>query len=84
MANSDWASEAFGPLHGETRSEKDRADIVSEFANDFAVLELSDELELVDGCETCFRWVFGSGLQCVVHSDELQHLRDEGYGSHEQ
>lgn len=73
MANRSWYDD-----DGETRAQKSRDEIVAEMVNDFAVLELTDELELTDGCEACFAWVFGSGLQCEQHSDELRHLREQG------
>lgn len=72
MANSDWASEAFGPLHrtaDETRSDKDRVDASALFValEDFEVERLHHELEYVNECEACRAWVFGTGLSCETH-----------------
>lgn len=79
MANSDWASEAFGPLH-ETRADKERTEARTQafFTEQFSVLEITDELELTDGCPTCFDWVWGRGPECEQHRRELSEIRRNG------
>lgn len=67
MSNSDWASEAFGPLHRDPREQ---------LTEDFAAIELTEEIELTDGCPACFDWVWGRTVEpCKVHRTELDELR---------
>lgn len=86
MANSDWASEAFGTI--------DKSKWVSDVAvaqqrraiTRLDVDDLIEEAEFVlrvidtNECPACERWFYGDGLQCEHHGEEAQQAQQRRLG----
>lgn len=81
MANSDWASEAFGPLKPVSRIPALIEEWEIEEALKAQVGDLITEAEFVlkvidtNECRACENWFYGDGLQCEEHGEEADVLK---------
>lgn len=87
MANSDWASEAFGPLQALPTGQRVQCRNTFpsvEQSTDSQVGDLIEECEFVlkvidtSECRACENWFYGDGLQCVEHGEEAAFRRSIG------